>query len=161
MSVRQDHLSGRLSVSFEAITEHYRHINIFIRKHWTIDDYRFWLGTICNLVFVSLGIALLSNGTRITRIVLQGEFQHLEKEASSNLRRKNQASSVALGSGLIYIGQLSLHFPQGFKADCGTASSQTPESSELESDIDSSLIQPALRTRNGTLPLLFGGSSRS
>lgn len=37
--------------------------NLFIRKHRSIDDYTFWLGAIGNLVFVSLSIGLLENGT--------------------------------------------------------------------------------------------------
>ncbi|KAI4188659.1 MAG: hypothetical protein L6R41_001980 [Letrouitia leprolyta] len=102
-----------------------------------------------------------ASGNHITRPVSQGEFQHLEQEISSHLRRESQASNAALGGGVIHVGQISFHFPQGSEADCGPGSSQTTDSSELESVVDFSLIQPALRTRSGTPPLLFGGSSHS
>ncbi|KAI4169036.1 MAG: hypothetical protein LQ343_005969 [Gyalolechia ehrenbergii] len=102
-----------------------------------------------------------AHGNVITRPVSQGQFQHLENAISSHLRRESQASNAAMGGEFVRVGQISFHFPQGSEADCGPGSSQTTDSSEMESDVDFSVVQPALRTRNGTPPLLFGGSSRS
>ncbi|KAL9031959.1 MAG: hypothetical protein Q9196_000032 [Gyalolechia fulgens] len=102
-----------------------------------------------------------AHGKHITRPVSQGEFQHLEKAISSHLRRGSQASNVAVSGGLVHVGQISFHFPDGSQADCGPGSSQTTDPSEMESDVDFNLVQPALRTRNGTPPLLFGRPSLS
>ncbi|KAI4131927.1 MAG: hypothetical protein LQ338_001009 [Usnochroma carphineum] len=102
-----------------------------------------------------------ANGNVLTRPVSQGEFQHLENAISSHLRRESQASNLAAGGGLLHVGQISLDFPEGSDAGCGPGSSQTTSSSEFEPDVDYGAFQPALRTRNGTPPLLFGGSSAS
>ncbi|KAL8722168.1 MAG: hypothetical protein Q9225_001312 [Loekoesia sp. 1 TL-2023] len=102
-----------------------------------------------------------ADGNLITRPVSQGEFQHLENAISSHLRRESQASNVAAGADYVHVGQISLRFPEGSEADRGPGSSQTTSSSEFEPDVDYSVVQPVLRTRNGTPPLLFGSSSRS
>ncbi|KAL8943350.1 MAG: hypothetical protein Q9216_001125 [Gyalolechia sp. 2 TL-2023] len=102
-----------------------------------------------------------TQGNVITRPVSQGQFQHLENAISSHLRRGSQASNAAFGGDFVHVGQISFHFPEESEADCGPGSSQTTDSSEIEPNISLSLVQPALRTRNGTPPLLFGGSSRS
>ncbi|KAL9600789.1 MAG: hypothetical protein Q9219_002927 [cf. Caloplaca sp. 3 TL-2023] len=100
-----------------------------------------------------------TNGNPITRPVSQGEFQQLENVISSHLRRESQASNVAASHSFVHVGQISFEFSEASEADPGPGSSQTTASSEVESNIDYSVIQPALRTRNGTPPLLYGESN--
>lgn len=102
-----------------------------------------------------------AEGNPITRPVTQGEFQTLENAIGSHLRRGSQASNMAAGAEFRHVGQISLTFPEGPEAGVGPGSNQSASSSDNESVVDFGAIQPALRTRNGTPPLLFGGSSRS
>ena len=100
-----------------------------------------------------------TRGNVFTRPVSQGEFQVLETAISSHLRRGSQASNA--DADFVSVGQISLRFPEGSAEDPGPGSSQTTTSSEFEGDVDYSGAQPALRTRNGTPPLLFGEFTRS
>ncbi|KAI4118227.1 MAG: hypothetical protein LQ345_001690 [Seirophora villosa] len=102
-----------------------------------------------------------AQGNPITRPVSQGEFQHLETAISGHLRRTTQASRTAPGVEFRRVGQISLTFPESSGSDIGPGSSQTTSSSAHEPDLDFNAIRPTTRTRNGTPPLLFRGSSRT
>ncbi|KAL8702574.1 MAG: hypothetical protein Q9201_004254 [Fulgogasparrea decipioides] len=106
-----------------------------------------------------------SRGNIITRPVSQGEFQGLEQEISSHLRlREGQGHAEAASGDLVRVGQISLRFLDGSEVDEYRApSSQTVSSSRSDVDAASShgAVQPPVRTRNGTPPLLFGSLNQT
>ncbi|KAL8735302.1 MAG: hypothetical protein Q9181_002842 [Wetmoreana brouardii] len=106
-----------------------------------------------------------SRGNIITRPVSQGEFQGVEQAISSHLRlRESQGHAEAASGDLVRVGQISLRFLDGSETDLYRApSSQTVSSSRSDVDAGSSHggVQPPVRTRNGTPPLLFGSLNQT
>ncbi|KAL8762971.1 MAG: hypothetical protein Q9184_001121 [Pyrenodesmia sp. 2 TL-2023] len=94
-----------------------------------------------------------ADGNTLTRPVSQTQFQQLESVISSRIRRSSQVNDT----GLLHVGEISINFAGASNADIGPGSSQTT-SSELRPDLDLAAVQPSLRTRNGTPPLLFRAS---